>query len=398
MELVTAGSGREALDILSRPARFDLLVIDLQMPDMDGLTLSEQILKMPEACSLPMVMLSSSSEGLDPAKTKQFRAVLLKPIKSSLLYNTFIEIFSPADTVPAQAEETHSEFDPGMGKRHPLRILLAEDNHTNQVLALALLDRLGYRADVAGNGVEVLKTLQRQSYDVILMDVQMPEMDGLEATREVRRSFSPACQPRIIALTADAMKEDRERCLAAGMDDYVSKPIQVNELISALNRTPPLLSNGPVLSQSVGSTEPKEQPPSKFQPANISELPTRKVQPSAQVLDASALERLRDTLGKQADILLPTLIDSFFHDAIEVQRNAQQALKQSRTDDLRRAAHTLKSNAKNFGGRELARLCQELENRAKENNLEGAEELLTSIAHEYAKVRAALETLRKTLI
>jgi len=261
-----------------------------------------------------------------------------------------------------------------------------------------MLDRLGYRADVAGNGVEVLKTLQRQAYDVILMDVQMPEMDGLEATREVRRSFKPACQPRIIALTADAMKEDRERCLAAGMDDYVSKPIQVNELISALNRTPQSISNGPRLSQSTGSVEPKEHPPSKGQSSNISESATDEVQPSAQVLDASALERLRDTLGKQADILLPTLIDSFFHDAIELQRNAQQALKQSRTEDLRRATHTLKSNAKNFGGSEVARLCQELENRAKENNLEGAEELLTSIAHEYAKVRAALETLRKTLI
>ena len=270
MELVTAGSGREALELISREGRLDLLVIDLQMPDMDGLTLSEKILNMPQAGSLPMVMLSSSTEGLDPDKTKQFRAVLLKPVKSSRLYNTFIEIFSPVDAVftSAQAEKTHSEFDPGMGKRHPLRILLAEDNHTNQVLTLALLDRLGYRADVAGNGVEVLKALQRQFYDVILMDVQMPEMDGLEATREVRRSFNPDFQPRIVALTADAMKEDRERCLAAGMDDYVSKPIQVNELISALNRTPQSMFDGPMLSQSKERVEPEEHPPSKDQPEN----------------------------------------------------------------------------------------------------------------------------------
>jgi CheY-like chemotaxis protein len=394
MELVTAGSGREALDILSRPARFDLLVIDLQMPDMDGLTLSEQILKLPEACSLPMVMLSSSSEGLDPAKTKQFRAVLLKPIKSSLLYNTFIEIFSPGDTVPAQAEETHSEFDPGMGKRHPLRILLAEDNHTNQVLALALLDRLGYRADVAGNGVEVLKTLQRQSYDVILMDVQMPEMDGLEATREVRRSFKPACQPRIIALTADAMKEDRERCLTAGMDDYVSKPIQVSELISALNRTPPLISNGPTLSQSAGSVESKEHPPSKGQPANISESATQEMQPSAEVIDASALKRLRDTLGKQVDILLPTLVKSFIDDGNRLLDEASRALQQKNAQDLRRAAHTLKSNGATFGATMLSALAKQLEQLGREGQFEGAAELIERAGREFVKAKTELEKLR----
>lgn len=394
MELVAAGSGREALDIISREGLLDLLVIDLQMPDMDGLTLSEQILKMPEACSLPMVLLSSSAEDLDPGKTKQFRAVLLKPIKSSRLYNTFIEIFSPVDTVPAQAEKTHSEFDPGMGKRHPLRILLAEDNHTNQVLALALLDRLGYRADVAGNGVEVLKTLRRQSYDVILMDVQMPEMDGLEATREVRRSFSPACQPRIIALTADAMKEDRERCLAAGMDDYVSKPIQVNELISALNRTPLSISNGPMLSQSTGSVEPKEHPPSKGQSPNISESATDEVQPSAQVLDASALERLRDTLGKQADILLPTLVKSFIDDGTKLLNEASQALQQKNAQDLRRVAHTLKSNGATFGAMMLTAVAKQLEQLGREGQFEGAAELIERAGCEFVKAKTELEKLR----
>jgi CheY-like chemotaxis protein len=393
MELVTAGSGREALDIIFREGRFDLFVIDLQMPDMDGLTLSEQILKVPEACSLPMVLLSSSTEDLDPGKTKQFRAILLKPVKSSRLYNTFIEIFSPADTVPVQAEKTHSEFDPGMGKRHPLRILLAEDNHTNQVLALALLDRLGYRADVAGNGVEVLKTLQRQSYDVILMDVQMPEMDGLEATREVRRSFNPVCQPRIIALTADAMKEDRERCLAAGMDDYVSKPIQVSELISALNRTPPLISNGPMLSQSTGSVEPKEQPPSKSQPSNISESATHEMQPSAQVLDASALKRLRDTLGKQADILFPTLVKSFVDDGTRLLDEASQALQQKNAQDLRRAAHTLKSNGATFGAMMLSTVAKQLEQLAREGQFEGAADLIEQAGREFVKAKTELEKL-----
>jgi CheY-like chemotaxis protein len=329
---------------------------------------------MPEVHSLPMILLSSSTEELEPSRAKQFRAVLLKPIKSSLLYNTFIEIFSPADAVPAQMEKRTSEFDSGMGQRHPLRILLAEDNHTNQVLALALLDRLGYRADVAGNGVEVLRALQRQSYDLILMDVQMPEMDGLEATREVRRSFNPAQQPRIIALTADAMKEDRERCLAAGMDDYVSKPIQVNELISVLNRTPPFISNAPMMSSGREGTEPKDQ--SKAPSAQLLESTAQKAQPSPEIIDGSALERLRMTLGKQAHALLPTLVNTFINDGTRLLNEATQALEQDNAQDLRRAAHTLKSNGATFGAMMLSNVAKQLEQLGREGQFRGAAELI----------------------
>ncbi len=391
MELVTVGSGREALNVLSRESRFDLLVTDLQMPDMDGLILSDQILKMPGAHSLPMILLSSSTEELEPGRAKQFRAVLLKPIKSSLLYNTFIEIFSPADAVPAQMEKTTSEFDSGMGKRHPLRILLAEDNHTNQVLALALLDRLGYRADVAGNGVEVLKALQRQSYDLILMDVQMPEMDGLEATREVRRSFNPAQQPRIIALTADAMKEDRERCLAAGMDDYVSKPIQVNELISALNRTPQFISNGPMISSGREGTEPEEL--SKAPSTELIESTAQKAQPSPEIIDGSALERLRMTLGKQVDTLLPTLIKTFINDGARLLDEASRALEQKNAQDLRRAAHTLKSNGATFGAALLSTVAKQLEQLGREEQFKGAAELIERAKREFSKAKTELEKI-----
>jgi CheY-like chemotaxis protein len=131
------------------------------------------------------------------------------------------------------------QFDAGMAERLPLRILLVEDNLVNQKLAARLLERLGYQVDLAANGLEALDALRRQAYDVVLMDVLMPEMDGMEATRRIRQEMAKGQQPHIIAVTANAMKEDREKYLSAGMDDYLSKPIRVQELVEALSKCAP---------------------------------------------------------------------------------------------------------------------------------------------------------------
>ncbi len=143
--------------------------------------------------------------------------------------------FEMAETPALKVAATTTPFDAQMAERLPLRILLVEDNMINQKLALRLLARMGYRADVAGNGLEALQAVQRQPYDVVLMDVQMPEMDGLEATRRIRSSPSLG-EVRIIAMTASAMQEDKDACYAAGMDDYVSKPVRVEELVKALRK------------------------------------------------------------------------------------------------------------------------------------------------------------------
>jgi CheY-like chemotaxis protein len=143
------------------------------------------------------------------------------------------------DTAPQPAAAVaKARLDAEMATRHPLRILLAEDNVVNQKLALRLLSQMGYRADLASNGIEAIESIERQTYDLVLMDVQMPEMDGLEATRRITAKWQANERPRIVAMTANAMRGDREACLAAGMDDYVTKPIRVDELVRAVQHTP----------------------------------------------------------------------------------------------------------------------------------------------------------------
>jgi CheY-like chemotaxis protein len=139
---------------------------------------------------------------------------------------------------PRAEPKAKPTLDPRMAVRHPLRILLAEDNVVNQKLALRLLQQMGYRADLASNGIEAVESVERQPYDVVLMDVQMPEMDGLEAARRITSRWQPTERPRIVAMTANAMAGDREECLAAGMDDYLTKPIRVEALVAALSQSP----------------------------------------------------------------------------------------------------------------------------------------------------------------
>ncbi len=224
----------EALAAVRRGETFDMGILDMNMPEMDGANLAQEIHKIQPR--LPLVMLTSLGSR-DSESLEHFAAFLSKPIKQSGLYNAALQALSLQDEEELKrAHASESAFDAKMAARYPLKILLAEDNVTNQKLALRLLERMGYRADVAANGMETLRALERQRYDVVLMDVQMPEMDGLQATRAIRLQFPPKEQPRIIAMTANAMQGDREMCIAAGMDDYLSKPIQVKELVIALQK------------------------------------------------------------------------------------------------------------------------------------------------------------------
>jgi CheY-like chemotaxis protein len=185
---------------------------------------------------LPLVLFSSLGRREAGDTEGLFSAYLSKPLRQSQLFDTLVGLLAHDEAPKAAQPQAKPTMDPGMAARHPLRILLAEDNVVNQKLAMRLLQQMGYRADLASNGIEAIECVQRQTYDVVLMDVQMPEMDGLEASRRITSTLQPDARPRIVAMTANAMQGDREACMAAGMDDYVTKPIRVDQLVEALNQ------------------------------------------------------------------------------------------------------------------------------------------------------------------
>jgi signal transduction histidine kinase/CheY-like chemotaxis protein len=228
----------EALEWLRAGEHFDLAILDLQMPEMDGIELADAIRKLEAegqaAQPLPLVLLTSLGGRETARSTEEFQAVLSKPVRQSALFEALMAVLSGQPQPASRPMDERPSLEPGMAAHHPLRILLAEDNVVNQKLALRLLSQMGYRADLAANGLEVIQAVERQPYDLILMDVQMPEMDGLEATRHIVARYPIEKRPRIIAMTANAMQGDRELCLAAGMDDYISKPVRVTELVGSL--------------------------------------------------------------------------------------------------------------------------------------------------------------------
>lgn len=224
---------KDALSAVNSDAVFDLAILDMHMPDTDGIALAKSIRAVRQ--DLPMVLFSSVGLRELEADDGLFAAFLSKPLRQSQLFDTLVTIFAPKDQPKAKRKPfAKPKTDPNMAKNHPLRILLAEDNLVNQKLAMRLLEQMGYRADLASNGVEAVESVARQTYDVVLMDVQMPEMDGLEASRKINAANPDGNRPRIVAMTANAMQGDREMCLEAGMDDYVAKPIRVERLTEAL--------------------------------------------------------------------------------------------------------------------------------------------------------------------
>ena len=233
LQIVTtsAGNSKEALEILTQVS-FDLIITDLTMPEMDGVALAEYTSKKYPAT--PVILLNPLDDEQLKERTEIFGAVLRKPVKQSLLLDAILNQLRNKDKSGSSKPSTVHKLSDQFAKQYPLNILIAEDNPINQQWTTKILSKLGYHTELANNGKEVLEVVSTRQYDLILMDVQMPEMDGLEATRMIRLCLE--LQPVIIAMTANVMQGDRQDCMQAGMDDYISKPVELNELVAMLEK------------------------------------------------------------------------------------------------------------------------------------------------------------------
>jgi signal transduction histidine kinase len=237
MQPTAVTTAQEALEQLQQGHAFDAVILDFQLPDIDGLSLATAMRELPGGESLHLLLLTSVHlRAGDPrAAAARVSVSIYKPIRPKQLLDALTQSFDRREASNRGAPAALM-FDPSFASRLPLRILMADDNRVNQKVGSSFLEKLGYHAEVVGNGLEVLQALERQPFDIVFMDAQMPEMDGYEAARQLRRRWTGPDRPRIIAMTGSAMQGDRERCLAAGMDDYIAKPVRIVDLRIALER------------------------------------------------------------------------------------------------------------------------------------------------------------------
>jgi CheY-like chemotaxis protein/HPt (histidine-containing phosphotransfer) domain-containing protein len=358
---------------------YALLIIDIDMPETDGLSLAQTVKNEPQLADSRIIMLTTLLNRLNPTTMKAtgISACLIKPVRQSRLRECLVDAMSTSGAVSTQpADGDTATLFPSISKAaaRSVRVLLAEDNVVNQRVALKQLKKLGFSADSVTNGNEVLSALQRVPYDIIIMDCQMPEMDGYEVTRRIRQSGSDSyihlkSAPYIIALTANAMQGDRERCLAIGMNDYLTKPLHLQDLEAVLQRA--ML---------------------RIQPVPSSPAPTAKSEPEPDVLDRSIINGLKELREPGQPDPLKELVELFFKDAQPRLQLMEEAAAAGDLPTLGAAAHTLKGSASNLGARRLATLCASLEKQAKETETAKAAKTLAGVKAELERVRELLTT------
>ena len=373
MQTVVCSSGRETLEKMADDRHVDVMLLDVQMPEMDGLTLAVE-LKRRSGKQTPTIILSSLGSHVELPEGLQ-AAYLNKPIKPSNLYETLCVVLSSADGGCTAKEENEAGFDRLMSKRHPLRILLAEDHPVNQKVVRLMLERLGYRADVAGNGLEVLESFRRQHYDVVLMDIQMPELNGIQATQRLRATLSAENQPRIIALTANAIGGEQTEYLAVGMDDYLSKPVNVLQLREALEKCMPIdIENG------MGASKNKTP-----QPASSTEdngAPTTSI-------DIAKFKEYFPYEGEDVT-MIRELAQEYLDDTEKRLQALEQACQRNDAVAVGEEAHSIKGASLSFGAGPFSQLSQELEMIGKSGDLKNAKDKLEQLQAEFTKMRAEL--------
>ncbi len=360
MQCIDVSGGADALAVLAEGARFDVAVLDMHMPGMDGQQLAERIRALP-GTRLPLILLTSL--GSRPATEGLFDAFHTKPIRAGVLRATVADLLAAPATAAAAPSTAAAAPEPVVERA--LRILLAEDNPVNQTVGRLMLSSLGHTTDIARNGQEALDAALSTPYDVVLMDIHMPLMDGLEATRAIRARLPAHQRPQIIAMTASSLAEDRRACAAAGMQGYLLKPVRREHLIVAL--------------RSAARGEDGAQPLLPRQPRSI---PVQAVDSSARVR-----ARLDELFGDDPASAPIRQQETPLHlDALS------EAVGRGDPAGLRVAAHTLKGMAANLGATTVAELCAELEEAARTSDFDAVADVLTRLGTEHAHLSRALGT------
>jgi CheY-like chemotaxis protein/HPt (histidine-containing phosphotransfer) domain-containing protein len=398
MEVVEAASGQEALAYFEQGEPFDVAILDMGMPDMDGLTLAEQIRRYQNREALPLIMLTSFGLREFDRRLAYFAAFLTKPIKASALFEAIIGVLAPGGAPEPFVRSFESQsgspvFNTEMARQLPLKILLAEDNDLNRKMTLLMLDRLGYQADVAVNGQEVLGAVEERPYDVILMDIQMPVMDGVEAARRIRHR-SDEQRPIIVALTADVVESARERYLVAGMDDYISKPVTVADLVLSLRRAAELRAEfrrgeRPAEMPTVMTTEKTmetdgaaEAPPE----AATGKQPQLLDKP---VFDPAGVNWMNLSGEAERAEMLPLVVE-YHQDAQRLLGEMEAALGDGDLEAMARAAHILMSSSAYFGMAALSAVARQIEALIKDGQPENLDRLMAQAKAAYEDGRTAL--------
>ncbi|MDY7007473.1 MAG: response regulator [Cyanobacteriota bacterium] len=352
--------GKEAISWIERGDLFDLAILDMAMPEMDGLTLGRELRKLKTQDELPLILLTSLgkyNEDVDLIN-RIFSAHISKPVKQSTLLKTIVDIFATVKHSYQKPPAKQVQIDHQLAEHLPLKILLAEDNIINQEFAVAILEKMGYKIDVVHNGIDAIAACKNQNYDIIFMDVQMPEMDGLEATREIIKQLPSETRPKIIAMTANAMEDDRDECLQAGMDDYVSKPVKIQLMQQMLEKW--------------GTKH-----------TNINDTTS-----SSQILDRTAM------IVSMVETK-PELVKKMTHLYLDQEgprrlTEIKQAIAEENAKSLKHSAHTLKGGSATLGVVGVVEVCRQLEAKAKNQDFADIEQLVQLLEERYEEARKEL--------
>ncbi len=383
MRVETAPDGDTALvllrDAVARGEPFALALVDMKMPRMNGLELVQAIHADRAIAGLPTIMMTSLGREDQIAAARQAGAVayLGKPVRRDEFRNVVVEALHPS-----KGRASGAPGAPRVQIRFAGRVLVAEDNPVNQEVAVGMLESLGLTVDVADNGREAVDRFAEASYDLILVDCQMPELDGYAATAEIRRREQAlGLHVPIVALTANALEGDREICIAAGMDDYLAKPFSREQLTAILARW---------LRRS-GVTEAATEPGSP-EPRPVREL--HAAAGTDEPVNPRALDALRAMMGTDGEALARKVMRAYLDDAPAGLARMKAAADRCDADALRQAAHGMKSSSANVGAEKLARLCKDLETLGRNGTTDGAPALVEEAEAEYARVAAALNVQR----